>query len=726
MKHIITSTLTLFFLSFSLYSQENEIKKDTVKLEEVLVLATRANKNAPYTQSTLSKKELEKRNLGQDIPQLLNFLPSVVTTSDAGAGVGYTGIRVRGSDATRVNVTINGIPLNDSESQGTFWVDLPDFASSTQSIQLQRGVGTSTNGAGAFGASLSLSTDAIQDKSFAEIGNSYGSFNTHKHNLKFGSGTLNNHFNFLGRISTIQSDGYIDRASSDLKSVYLEANYFDEQTSIKALVFGGSEVTYQSWYGIDEETLTNDRTFNPAGSIFDDEGNLIDFYDNQVDDYKQDHYQLHINREINTNWTANLAFHYTFGRGFFEQYKQGRSFSNYGFTPITVDGVLIEETDLVQRKWLKNDFYGTTFSVHYKQENLNLIIGGGYNKYDGDHFGEVIWAKYGSNSNQQRFYDNTGNKTDFNIFAKADYKLDKKWNLFADLQLRTVNYRIRGVDEGPIPFHVDDDLNFFNPKGGITYILNNNNNFYFSYARANKEPKRSDYENENKPKHESLDDFELGWKYNFNKIKIQSNLFYMNYINQLVLTGDLNDVGAPIAQNIGKSYRLGLEIDALIKLNNKFEIQPNISLSQNKNIDKVESIDGVLEELENTDLSFSPNIVMGNRFTYQPKENISFSFLSKYVGKQFMGNTEHPVSKLDAYFINDLSVNYTIKTNQIFKEIVFSGLINNIFDKSYVSNGYFFTYDDDFSNQGTITTIAGAGYYPQAGIHFLTGIILKF
>jgi len=724
MKHVFTISV-LFCTLFSI-AQKSDIKKDTIKLEEVLVTATRANKKSPFTESTISKKELEKRNLGQDIPQLLNFLPSVVTTSDAGAGVGYTGIRVRGSDATRVNVTINGIPLNDSESQGTFWVDLPDFASSVQSIQLQRGVGTSTNGAGAFGASLSLSTDAIQEDNFAEIGNSYGSFNTHKHNLKFGTGTLNNHFNFTGRLSTIQSDGYIDRASSDLKSVYLEANYFDKNMSIKALAFGGSEVTYQSWFGIDAETLKNNRTFNPAGSIFDDEGNLIDFYDNQVDDYKQDHYQLHFNYQFTDKWSGNLAFHYTFGRGFFEQYKQNRAFSKYGFTPITINGILIDETDLIQRKWLKNDFYGTTFSAHYKEENLKLIIGGAYNKYDGDHFGEVIWAKFGSASNQQRFYDNTGNKTDFNIFAKADYKLDDRWNLFADLQYRNVNYKVRGIDEGPIPFNVTDNFNFFNPKTGVTFTLNENNNFYLSYAKANKEPKRSDYEDDNKPKYESLDDFELGWKNNSYKVKINTNLFYMNYLNQLVLTGALNDTGTPIAENIGKSYRLGLEIDALIKLGANFEIQPNITLSQNKNIDKVESIDGVLQDLGNTDLSFSPNIIFGNRLTYKPKENLSISFLSKYVGEQFMGNIEHPVSELDAYFVNDLSINFTIKPNQIFKEIVFLGLINNLFDKSYVSNGYFFTFDDDFSNPGTITTVAGAGFYPQAGVHFLTGITLKF
>lgn len=724
MKSIITTVfLTLFLLS---NAQEIDIKKDTIKLNEVLVSATRANKKDPFTQSTISKKQLEKQNLGQDMPQLLNLLPSVVITSDAGAGVGYTGIRVRGSDATRVNVTINGIPLNDSESQGTFWVDLPDFASSVESIQLQRGVGTSTNGAGAFGASLSLATDGLQTKNYAEISNSYGSFNTHKHNLKFGTGTLNEHFNFSGRISTIQSDGYIDRASSDLKSVYLEANYFDENTSIKALAIGGSEVTYQSWNGIDAETLKNDRTYNSAGEIYNDSGEVIGFHKNQVDDYKQDHYQLHINHQFKENWTGNLAFHYTYGRGFYESYKQGEDFEEYGFEPITIGGIEINQTDLIRRKWLKNDFYGATFSVQNKTDNYKLIIGGALNEYDGDHFGRIIWSEFGSTNNSNKYYDNTGIKKDFNLYAKLNYKLNDKLNLFGDLQYRTVNYSVKGIDEGPSNISIKDNFDFFNPKAGINYELNTHNNFYLSYARANKEPKRADYEAEEKPASEQLDDIELGWKFKSEKSIVNANLYYMHYNNQLVLTGALNDVGAPISQNIGKSYRLGLEIDALFKLNKQFKIQPNIALSQNKNVDKFEKIDGVLQDLGNTDLSFSPNIVAGNSIIFSPKNNLSFSFLSKFVGEQYMSNIEHSTSKLDAYFVNDLSVQYTLKPKKILNEIVFTILVNNIFDEKYVSNGYFYTYDDDFTNPGTITTVAGAGYYPQAGTYFLSGITLKF
>jgi iron complex outermembrane receptor protein len=724
MKSIIALSLSLF--TSLVFSQNNPVKKDTIKLEDVLVTATRANKKDPFTKSTITKKDLEKRNLGQDIPQLLNYLPNVVTTSDAGAGVGYTGIRVRGSDATRVNVTINGIPLNDSESQGTFWVDLPDFASSVQSIQLQRGVGTSTNGAGAFGASLSLATDGIKQHSFAEIGNSYGSFNTHKHHLKFGTGTLNEHFNVIGRVSTIQSDGYIDRASSDLKSLYLEANYFNENTSIKALIFGGSEITYQSWFGIDAATLETDRTYNPAGEIRNDLGEVIGFYDNQVDDYKQDHYQLHINHEFSANWTANLAFHYTYGRGFFESYKENQAFSKYGFTPITINGNLVESTDLVRQKWLKNDFYGSTFSAHYKSDNFKFIFGGAYNKYDGDHFGKVIWSEFGSTSNSDKYYDNTGVKKDFNVFAKMDYTLNKTWRFFADLQFRTVDYSVNGIDEGPVAFIVNDQLNFFNPKAGITYNLSDKSNFYLSYARANKEPKRSDYEDGNTPKPEQLDDFELGWNYKTKKTILKANLYYMNYHNQLVLTGALTDVGNPIAKNIGKSYRLGLEIDALFQLTDKLTLQPNLALSTNKNEDKFEKIDGVLQDLGNTDLSFSPEIIAGNSISFQIKKNISIAFLSKYVGEQFMSNIEHSMSKLDTYFVNDLSIQYIIKPKKLFKEIQLTALINNIFDKKYVSNGYFFSYDDTWSVPNQTTTIFGAGYYPQAGIHFLTGVTLKF
>jgi iron complex outermembrane receptor protein len=721
--------LLLVLCSFYATAQDNFTLNDTVNLDEVLVKATRIDKKAPFTQSNITKQEIEERNLGQDIPVLLNFLPNVVTTSDAGAGVGYTGIRVRGSDATRVNVTINGIPLNDSESHNVFWVNLPDFASSTQSMQLQRGVGSSTNGAGAFGASLSMSTNGIQENAFAEVSLSVGSYNTFKTNVQFGSGTLESFGDFkaefTGRVSKIESDGYVDRAASDLKSVYLSASFFNDNTLIKAIAFGGHEITYQSWYGIDGETLKTDRTYNPAGEIQDDNGNVVDFYDNQVDDYKQDHYQLHINHQFENDWVANLAFHYTYGRGFYEEYENDVDFELYGFDPIKIDGTTLETTDLVQQKWLDNDFYGTTFSALKNFDKINFIFGGAWNRYVGDHFGEVVWAKYGSTSPKQRFYENQGEKTDFNVYAKADYNFNEKWSLFADLQYRIVNYKIAGVDEGPVNIAVKDDNNFFNPKVGMNYFLDKSN-FYFSYAKGHKEPKRADYEADNNVRPESLDDFELGWKYNSDKFILNTNLYYMNYKDQLVLTGELDNVGNPIARNAGKSYRLGLEIESVIKLTNNLNWQPNIAISANKNVDKYFQFDGVLEDFGNTDLAYSPSFIAGSNLSYKPLQNLRLSFLSKYVGEQFMSNIEHPNSKLDSYFVNDFNVSYEITTKKLFKSIVFSGLVNNIFNVKYVSNGYFYTYDDTWSDANQITTITGAGYYPQAEINFLAGVNLKF
>ncbi len=715
------------------FAQENGILNDTINLDEVLVNATRVSEKAPFTQSNITKEEIEERNLGQDIPMLLNFLPNVVTTSDAGAGVGYTGIRVRGSDATRVNVTINGIPLNDSESHGVFWVNMPDFASSTQSIQLQRGVGSSTNGAGAFGASLSLATNGISDNAFAEVALSAGSYNTFKTNIQFGTGILESigdfKAEFTGRISKIESDGYIDRASSDLKSVFLSASFFNENTLIKAIAFGGHEITYQSWYGLeDEDKLENDRTYNPAGEIEDDNGDFVGFYDNQVDDYKQDHYQLHINHNFENNWVANLAFHYTYGRGFYEQYKNDRDFSDYGYTPITIDGQLVETTDVVQRKWLDNDFYGTTFSLLKTFDNLNVIFGGAYNKYDGDHFGKVVWAKYGSSMINDKFYDNTGIKKDFNIYTKADYTIGENWSVFADLQFRNIDYSVKGVafgDQGKYDLLFSDKNNFFNPKMGVNYAIHKNN-FYLSYARANKEPKRADYLHNNDIKPESLDDFELGWKYKSDRFLLNTNVYFMNYKDQLVLTGALDDVGNYVAENIEKSYRLGLEIESSINILKNLQWQPNLALSINKNMDKYAEFDGELQGFGNTDLSYSPNIVVSSNIVYQPIKRLNINFLSKYIGEQFMSNIEHEKSKLDDYFVNDLLVSYKLETKKIFKSIVFTGMLNNMFNTEYVSNGYFYTYDDTWSDPNQVTTITGAGYYPQAEINFLLGVTLAF
>jgi len=723
MKTMFT-TVAVFATALSAFGQEkpkDSLEGKEIALDEVLVSAVRVTKQSPVTFSNLTKEQIKPRNLGQDIPILMNFLPAVVTTSDAGAGVGYTGIRVRGSDGTRVNVTINGIPYNDAESHGSFWVNMPDFASSTESLQLQRGVGTSTNGSGAFGASLNLLTDAVSDAAFGQISSSIGSFGTLRNNLKFSTGLLNDHVEIAGRLSRITSDGYIDRASSELDSYFLQGSYVDDNTLIKALLFGGHEITYQAWNGIDAETLESDRTFNSAGIYTDENGNT-QFYDNEVDNYKQNHFQLHWNEQIANNWNTNVALHYTKGRGFFEQYKENDDFSTYGIEPIIVDGQEVDNTDLIRRRWLVNDFYGTTFSATYDKENLNLILGGGWNKYEGSHFGEIIWARFSNNRDyEDRYYDDRSTKTDLNLFAKANYQFNDEWSAYGDVQYRTIGYTANGEDTGL----VDDTFNFFNPKFGITYDLNRNNNFYLSYARANREPNRNDYES-GSPKPEKLNDYELGWRYISPDVQLNTNVYYMGYKDQLVLTGELNDVGAALRANVGDSYRLGLEVDATIALGNQFKIRPNVALSQNRNKDFVFQRDGELQELGDTHISFSPDIIVGNVLTYQPKENLQLSVLTKFVGEQYMGNIDSEGSKLDSYSQTDFNVQYAINTNGFIKNIVLSGLVNNIFDSLYVSNGFFYTFDDDYSVPGTVTTYEGAGYYPQAGINFLLGATISF
>lgn len=726
MKRLFLLPTLLFITALGYAQQENDtLRKPVETLDEVLVQAIRVNADSPVTHSDLSKKELEKRNLGQDIPYLLSYMPSVVTTSDAGAGVGYTYIRVRGSDASRVNVTLNGIPFNDSESQGSFWVNLPDFASSTQNLQLQRGVGTSTNGSGAFGASLNLLSDAVSEEAYGEISNSIGSFATRKHNVKLSTGLLQDHIEISGRLSTILSDGYIDRASSNLKSYFLQAAYIDDNTLIKAITFGGHEKTYQSWFGIDKETLENDRTFNPAGMYTDAEGNTR-FYDNEVDNYKQDHYQLHWNQRFNNNWSTNLGLNYTYGRGYFEQYKEDEDFADYNFAPIEIGGETINTTDLIRRRWLDNDFYVINANATYKNSNLEITSGAFYSLYKGDHFGEVIWAQYASNSEiRDKYYFSDASKNEVTVFSKATYKLNNKWQFFVDLQGRFIDYSTGGITSDLTEIGVDKNFSFFNPKTGITYQLNTNNQFYGYYGRANREPSRNDFE-EGISTAEKLNDFELGWRLSTAEFKVNSNIYFMDYKDQLVLSGALNDVGAPLRTTSGNSYRLGLEIDADWQISEKWRFMPNVALSTNKNKDFVASIDGDLVNLGNTNISYSPEIVASSMLVFSPKENFQIGFLSKYVGEQYMGNIDSEASILDSFFVNDLNVVYELRNIPIFKSIVFNALVNNIFDVKYVSNGYFYTYDDDFSNPGVITTIEGAGYYPQSGINFLAGATLKF
>ena len=687
------------------------LSANSTVLEEVLVSAVRVKANAPVTHSNLSKKEIAKRNLGQDIPILLNYMPSVVSSSDAGAGIGYTYLRVRGSDA--LNVTVNGIPYNDAESQGTFWVNMGDFASSTQSLQLQRGVGTSTNGSGAFGASLNILTDAISEESGGEISNSFGSFGTRKHTVKFTTGKVNDHFELAGRLSNIYSDGYVDRAFSNLKSYFLQGSYTDENTLIKVLSFGGKENTYQAWYGLSADELAANRRQNPYT------------YDNETDNYDQNHYQLHWNERFNKNWSTTIGLNYTKGSGYFEQYKEAEDAND--FNNLITDG-----SDVIVRRWLDNDFYVVNFNTNYKNEVLNFIAGGSYSNYTGDHYGEVIWGSNLAENTaiRDRYYFSDAKKTDFSVFAKTTFNVSEKLAGYIDLQGRFIGYQTQGITSDIATIDVDSNFNFFNPKIGFTYKINERNSLYTSFAVANREPNRNDFE-VGLTTPETLNDYELGWRLKTENIKLNTNVYYMDYKNQFVLTGAINDVGAPIRATSGSSFRLGAEIDADIRVSDQLSVQSNATISSNKNRDFYLTKDGITtpKSLGNTDLSFSPDVILGNMITYRPVENLQFSFLTKYVGKQFMSNFSSNISSndvLDSYVTSDINFVYELETEKIFKAIVFTALINNLFNETYVDRGYYYTYDDTWSNSSTTTTLDGAGYYPQATRNFLIGVTLKF
>ncbi len=740
MKTYSAFLTALVLLGSSIILQAQEQPTDSlagkkVALDEVIVSALRATNTTPVTFTNFKKEEIAKVNLGQDIPILLNYLPNVVATTFDGTGIGYTDYRIRGADNSRINVTINGIPYNDADSQTTFFVNLQDFASSIENIQVQRGVGTSTNGAGAFGASVNILTDNYSEDAFGQISNSFGSFGARKHTVRFGTGLLNDHFAFSGRLSRVASDGYVDRAFSDLRSYFLDGVYKDENTLIKALVFGGSERTGLSFAGLTQDQLAVNRRTNFDGQFFDRDGNE-QFYEDQTDNFKQDHYHLYITQEFSSAWKGNLSFHYTDNRGFFEQYIDDTIFLGfngvptlefYRLEPFEQDGETIENADLITRSHLFADFYGTVFNATYTSDPIQLVFGGAVNRYDGGQFGEVIDADGAQlPENPFRFFENETDKWDANLYAKGTFKVGETLSLFGDLQVRNVDYEASGTlfEPGAV-LDVDETYTFFNPKAGITYRPSTNNSYYFSYARANREPARVDFENGN-PEPESLNDFELGWRHLSSDFQLNANIYYLDFRNQLVLTGALDEVGFPIRQNSGSSFRLGLEIDANWTLSDKFSIRPNLALSSNKNRDFFFQRDGVLQNLGNTNISFSPEVVAGNALNYRPNDAWSFTLLSKYVGEQFMGNIDSQVSLLEDYFVSDLNIQYTLDNLGILKSIVFTGQINNIFDLEYENNGFFFTFDDTFSNPGTTTTVEGNGFYPQAGINFLVGATLNF
>lgn len=716
----------------------------TQRLDDVIVYATRANDNTPTTYSEISKKKLRNVNLGQDLPILLNLSPSIVTTSDAGAGVGYTGLRIRGSDATRINVTINGIPVNDSESHGVFWVNMPDFASSVDNIQIQRGVGTSTNGAAAFGATVNMQTNVPSQDSFVELNNSVGSFNTRKHTLIYNTGLLNERWSFESRLSKIASDGYIDRASSDLNSYFLSGGYYGNKTTLKALVFGGKEVTYQSWYGTPqalldgdqdgiEEVISNNGFSNEQADNLRNSGRTYNFYqyENEVDNYNQDHYQLHFSHTINSKFNVNAAAHYTYGRGYFEQYRNEDDFADYGLNDVVIGDSTITSTDLIRRRWLDNDFYGFTFSANYFTSKLDMTLGGGWNQYDGDHFGEVIWAEYASNSDiRERYYDNVGNKTDFNIYLKTNYQMSDAFNLFADLQVRTIDYRTYGIDSDRRTIDVGGDYTFFNPKFGATYSLNNTSNIYGSFAIGNREPVRGDFVDAiTTPTHETLQNVEVGYRKYGSTFSFSANYYLMNYNNQLVLTGELNDVGSSLRQNVPESYRTGIELVGEYKLSEKVIWGANLTLSQNKikNFTEILYNYGTnfdefnIEETNypDTDIAFSPNVIGGSQLTFLPIEDFEISLMSKYVGKQFLDNTSSDDRSIDAYFVNDIRLSYDFEVKSI-ERINLSLLVNNILNVEYSSNGYTFGY------AGGEYVVRENYLYPQAGRNFLLAMNVRF
>ncbi|MDB9774869.1 TonB-dependent receptor [Vicingaceae bacterium] len=710
--------------------------------DEVMVEATRAKENSATTFTNVSKEDIEALNLGQDLPILLQQTPSVVTTSDAGAGVGYTGLRIRGSDGTRINVTVNGIPINDAESHGVFWVNMPDLASSTESIQIQRGVGTSTNGAAAFGASINMQTTILKEKAYGEIANSFGSFNTRKHTVQFGSGLIDNKFAFDGRLSQIKSDGFIDRASSDLQSYYLSGAYYGEKTILKAIMFGGNEKTYQSWYGTPESRVNNDREGMLAHAANEgysqsqidnllNSGRSYNFYqyDNQVDNYSQDHYQLLIAHEFNKKLSANLNFHYTRGEGYYEEFRADNDFADYGLNSPIIGNDTINSTDLIRRRWLDNHFGGLTYSLNYAASNkLNLTLGGGYNLYEGDHFGEIIWSEIAANTSiRERYYDNVGKKRDFNSYLKADYAITENLTAFADLQVRTIDYSTNGNDNDLRIIDVEEDFLFFNPKAGINYRFNSITSAYVSYSVSNREPVRNDFIDApvgEKPEHEQLNNLEFGVQVNDKDYFFHANIFHMDYKNQLVLTGELNDVGSTVRQNVENSYRAGIELSAGITISKKLSLSGNMTMSRNKIAEFDDyfydyvSGETIITRIEDADISFSPDFIAASTIEYRPIKNMTVSLLTKHVGQQFLDNTQSNDKKIDSYLVNDIRLNYVVK-DVLFKEMNFTLLINNAFDELYSPNGYTYSY-------GVGEVITENFFYPQAGTNFLAGVTLKF
>jgi len=697
---------------------EFKLERYDLFLQPVEIHAIRAGDKAPFTKTDISKRDIEKNNLGQDLPFLLNQTPSIVINSDAGNGVGYTGIRIRGTDATRINVTLNGIPYNDAESQGTYFVDLPDIASSLSSIQIQRGVGTSSNGAGAFGASINIASNEFREDPYAEINNSYGSFNTWKHTVKAGSGLLNDHFTIDARLSKISSDGFIDRAASNLQSFYLSTAYINKKSTFRLNIISGKEKTYQAWNGILQEDLKNGRTYNSAGTQKPGKP-----YENETDNYQQDHYQLFFNHQFSDQLTFNTAIFLTRGKGYYEQYKAKQSFSSYGL-PVTIIGAdTIRKTDLVRQLWLNNYFYGNILSLQYHKKNSQFTIGSSVNRYDGTHYGNVIWSQMFVPLNYQ-WYHLDARKTDASVYAKLQQKIAVNWEGFLDLQYRHVSYNMNGFRDNP-SLVVKNKYNFLNPKAGVSYT-HDDLTAYLSYAIANKEPNRDDFEAglTNQPKAETLHDLEAGISKKSSWFSWGITGYYMLYKNQLVLTGKINDVGAYTRTNIPNSYRTGIELQGTLKVLPWLNASGNLALSSNK----VKNFSEYIDDYDNggqkmvvhtkPDIAFSPNIISSGALNIIPVKNSEISFISKYVGKQYLDNTGNNSRSLSAYYVQDVRIMYTIK-HSILKETQLILQVNNLFNKKYEPNGYTYSYID----AGRIQT---ENYlFPMAGINWMVGVMMK-
>ncbi len=703
--------------------------------EEVTVTALRAGEKTPMAFVNIDREEIEAQNYGKDIPYLLKMTPSLITSSDAGNGIGYTSMRIRGSDANRINVTVNGIPLNDAESQGVFWVDLPDLASSTEQIQVQRGVGTSTNGAGAFGATINLLTEELNKQPYARYDGTVGSFNTFKNTIAAGTGLLNGKYAVDLRLSDVTSDGFIDRAYTDLQSYYLSAGMYGEKSSLKFITFGGFEEVYQAWGGIPSSILETNRTYNEMGAYTDSTGQTS-YYENQVDHYDQVHYQLHYFRELTSRLHLNAALHYTWGKGYYEQYETGQDYAYYGMVPVVIGNDTATATDLVRRKWLDNDFYGAIASLTWGNDDLTLISGGGVNRYDGLHFGRVIWARYlGENDYGHQWYEGTGVKTDWNIYGKSYYGLNDQLTIFADMQVRGVSHDISGTDANNRDVTQQHAYLFFNPKAGLNYTPAPGHRAFVSYARANREPNRNNYTDAppgQTPTAETLNDYEAGYSFDRPNLHTGVTIYFMDYTDQLVLTGQINEVGYPVMTNVEESYRAGVEIEASLNISDKVLLGGNLALSRNRINDFVNYIDNwdywsdpgnepyqYGMEIGNSTLAYSPSVVTAARIQYNVLENVYFEWLSKYVGRQFIDNTGTMQYSIDPYFVNDLRASWTLATSAG-SEFIFSLLVANILDEKYETNAWLYRYVEG----GTETYMDG--YYPQAGRHIMFSLGMKF